>query len=370
MKKTALVYCEKQFGLDDGKTAVGLVRHSKIYDIVGIIDSSLAGKEAGAVLGLENINIPIFKSLDNALEKLSETPQFYIYGKAPIQAHLSIEERLQVIQAMNKGMSIVNGLHQLFSEDLEFAKIALEKKVKILDIRKSPKLEDLHIFSGNISQVKVPVIAVLGTDCACGKMTTAVELNKELNQLGIHSLLIGTGQTSLMQGSKYGASIDAIPSQFVIGEIEHSIVEAYNTENPDIILVEGQGAVGHEAFLSSIAILRGSKADGVIIQYPVARKTRCDFPDILTPSLTQELKLVGALSEAKLIAIALNNEGLNEKEVFAVIKDCEGRFGVPAVDILESGCEKIIKSLIEKFNSLSETIRKREPMKNSLLPAS
>ena len=53
-KKKALVYCEKQFGLVDGKTASALVRHSELYSIVGIIDSSLTGKDAGEELGEEN----------------------------------------------------------------------------------------------------------------------------------------------------------------------------------------------------------------------------------------------------------------------------------------------------------------------------
>ena len=52
-KKKALVYCEKQFGLVDGKTASALVRHSELYSIVGIIDSSLGGKDAGQALGGE-----------------------------------------------------------------------------------------------------------------------------------------------------------------------------------------------------------------------------------------------------------------------------------------------------------------------------
>jgi uncharacterized NAD-dependent epimerase/dehydratase family protein len=51
VNETALVYCENQFGLVDGKTASGLVRHSETYTVVGVIDSSLAGKDAGEELG-------------------------------------------------------------------------------------------------------------------------------------------------------------------------------------------------------------------------------------------------------------------------------------------------------------------------------
>lgn len=191
-KKTALVYCDNQFGLMDGKTAAALVRHSDIYDIVGVLDSALAGKDAGEELDGEKNGIPIFKNLKDALDKLSETPDYYIYGKAPLDTYISIKERFLIMEAMEKGMHIINGLHQFFSEDLEFALVARQNNIKIRDIRKSPPLKDLHVFSGLISKVDIPVVAMLGTDCACGKMTTAVELNKTLNDLGINSVLIAT----------------------------------------------------------------------------------------------------------------------------------------------------------------------------------
>ncbi|MEM7595890.1 MAG: DUF1611 domain-containing protein, partial [Cyanobacteria bacterium P01_A01_bin.83] len=98
-KKTALVYCENQFGLMDGKTASGLVRHSETYKIVGVIDSSLAGKDAGEELDNQKNNIPIFANLRSALANLSDIPHCYIYGKAPLDATLSIAERALILEA-------------------------------------------------------------------------------------------------------------------------------------------------------------------------------------------------------------------------------------------------------------------------------
>ena len=233
-KKTALVYCENQFGLMDGKTAAGLVRHSETYNIVGIIDSSLAGEDAGEQLDNKKNNIPIFANLQSALANLPSVPDCYIYGKAPLEATIPVAERALILEAMSQKMDIINGLHQFFSEDPEFVELANQWGVEIHDIRKPPQLKDLHVFTGQIAKVNVPVIAILGTDCACGKMTTAVELNKSLNNLGIKSVLIATGQTAIMQGAKYGVSIDALVSQFVIGEIENAVVRAFEQENPDI----------------------------------------------------------------------------------------------------------------------------------------
>jgi uncharacterized NAD-dependent epimerase/dehydratase family protein len=358
IKKTALVYCENEFGLVDGKTAAGLVRHSEIYTIVGVIDSSLAGKDAGEELGDKKSNIPIFTNLDEALSNLSETPNCYIYGKAPLDTYISTEERFLILEAMEKGMNIINGLHQFFSEDQEFVHMAVKCDVQIKDIRKPPELKDSHVFTGQISKVDVPVIAVLGTDCACGKMTTAVELNKALNNLGLKSVMIATGQTSLMQGAKYGASMDALISQFAIGELENAVVQAFEHENPDIILVEGQSAVSHPAFMSSIGILKGSLPDGVILQHPPARKFRCDFPDLAMPTVESEIQLIEAISQSQVIAIALSHENLTETEIPQIIKDYEYQFQLPTTDVLNYGCQKLIQTLRDRFPKLNQKIKR------------
>jgi uncharacterized NAD-dependent epimerase/dehydratase family protein len=353
-QQTALVYCENQFGLVDGKTASGLIRHSETYNIVGVIDSSLTGKDAGEALGEQKNNIPIFANLQDALGKLPEVPNCYIYGKAPLDASISNGERFLILEAMEKGMDIINGLHQFFSEDQEFVLKANQSGIQIKDIRKPPKLKDLHVFTGTISRVNIPVIAVLGTDCACGKMTTAVELNHALNNLGIKSVMVATGQTSLMQGSKYGASIDALVSQFVIGEIENAVVQAFDQENPDIILVEGQSALSHPAFMSSIGILKGSMPDGIILQHPPARKFRCDFPHLVMPTLESEIQLIEAISQAQVIAITLNHENLTDEKVFEIIQEYENYFGLPTTDVLNDGCQKLIQSLCKHFPKLNQ----------------
>lgn len=359
IKKTALIYCEQQFGLMDGKTASGLIRHSDTYKIVGVIDSSLAGKDAGEELGDEKKNIPIFTDLSEALNTLPDVPNCYIHGKAPLDACISTEERLLILEAMSKGMDIINGLHEFFSDDREFVRMAAECGIQIRDIRKPPTLKDLHVFTGQISKVNIPVIALLGTDCACGKMTTAVELNKTLNNLGIKSVLVATGQTSLMQGAMYGVAIDALISQFVIGEIENAVIEAFDNENPDIILVEGQSAVSHPAFMSSVGILKGSMPDGIILQHPPSRKFRCDFPNLAMPTVESEIKLIEAISQAKVLAIALSHENLTEREIRKIVEDYENQFQLPTTDVLNHGCQKLVQALGSSFPKLNQKIKQK-----------
>ena len=101
-----------------------------------------------------------------------------------------------------------------------------------------------------------PRIAVLGTDGAIGKRTTATILTRALNERGIKAVMVGTGQTGLIQGARYGVALDAIPCQFCSGEMEAAVVEAFEAEHPDVIVIEGQGALSHPAYLSSTFILQ------------------------------------------------------------------------------------------------------------------
>jgi uncharacterized NAD-dependent epimerase/dehydratase family protein len=369
VNETALVYCENQFGLVDGKTASGLVRHSETYTVVGVIDSSLAGKDAGEELGEEKNGVPIFANLEDALDKLLTVPDCYIYGKAPLETYISAKERGFILEAMEKGMDIINGLHQFFSDDREFVHVAARNHVRIKDIRKPPKLKDLHVFSGQRSRVTSPVVAVLGTDCACGKRTTAVELNNSLNRIGIKSILVATGQSGLMQGALYGVAIDALVSQFVVGEIENAVIQAFDNESPDIILVEGQSAVSHPAFMGSLGILKGSKPDGVILQHPPARKYRCDFPNLKMPAVESEIDLIEAISQTKVMAIALSHENLSDQEILGHVANYEQRFQLPTTDVLSHGCRKLVQALCKHFPELRQKIKRTHVEKIRALAA-
>jgi uncharacterized NAD-dependent epimerase/dehydratase family protein len=233
MRETAIIYCEGNFGTMDGKTANGLVRNSKKYRIVGVIDSTKAGIDAGEYIDGQKNGIPVFSSLIHAIKSLTKVPDYFIYGIAPADAFLKEDERAIIFEAMEQGMNIVNPLQQFFTDDEDFVKSAAENNVQMLDIRKPPEKKDMGIFSGQIFNVPTPIVAVLGTDGAIGKRTTSVLLVKALTDRGFNAVFVATGQTGLIQGAKYGVAIDAIPFQFMIGEIEKEVVKAYENEHPE-----------------------------------------------------------------------------------------------------------------------------------------
>ncbi len=353
---TAIVYCEGNFGATDGKTANGLVRYSEKYQILSIVDSTKAGQDAGAVLGEPECGIPVCRDLAEALSLSDTPPDYFIFGIAPSTGRLSIQERSLIIEAMSYGMNIVNGLHEFLNDDPVFIAAREANQVTILDVRKPRAQKNLRLFSGKIDQVTCPRIAILGTDCAIGKRTTATILTKALNDQGIKAVMISTGQTGLIQGARYGLAMDAVPSQFCAGELEATIIEAFEGEEPDIIIIEGQGALSHPAFSTSSFILRGSCPDGVILQHAPGRANRCDFEKMPMPAPSSEIRLIETFSDTRVIGLAINHENLASEKVTLAISGYEKELGIPATAPLLQSSDHLVDMVLLSFPQLRKKI--------------
>ena len=351
---TAVVYCEANFGAIDGKTANGLVRHSELYEILSVIDSEKAGLDAGVVLGEAPNSIPIWRDLSEALANAESIPDYLIYGMAPASGKLSTHERGILLGAIDLGINIVNGLHEFLNDDPQFAAASAARNVRILDVRKPRAMENLRTFSGRIAEVTCPRIAVLGTDCAIGKRTTATILTRALNDCGIKAVMIGTGQTGLIQGSRYGVALDAVPSQFCAGELEATIVEAFEAEKPDVIVIEGQGALSHPAYSTSAFILRGSCPDAVVLQHAPGRTSRCDFERMAMPTPATEINLIQTFADTKVIGLTINHENMTDAEVSAAIALYEGELGIPVTDALTRSPLRLVEMVLSAFQGVTE----------------
>lgn len=354
--QTAIVYCEQNFGLIDGKTANGLVRHSEKYQILSVIDSYHAGKDSGVILDNEPNHIPIFPSLAAAFSNASVKPDYLIYGMAPAAGMLSPDERLVILEAMRLGMGIVNGLHEFLNDDPEFSAASLAHDVEILDIRRPRQKNELRLFTGKIHNLTCPRIAVMGTDCAIGKRTTANILTSALVERGINAVLVTTGQTGMIQGSRFGVALDAVPSQFCSGELEATILEAYERTEPDVIIIEGQGALSHPAFCTSAFILRGSAPQGVVLQHAPKRQFRCDFERMAMPTPESEIRLIEAFADTRVIGLTINHEHMSDGEIGVAIDAFEKQLGIPVTDALARSDSDLVDMVAAAFPILSEKL--------------
>jgi uncharacterized NAD-dependent epimerase/dehydratase family protein len=352
VRPVAVVYCEGNFGKIDGKTANGLVRQSETYAIASVIDSTCRERDAGMVLDGVTNGIRIVGDLDEALAHGNGNPGVFIVGLAPTSGLLSLEERNVILHAVARGLHIVSGLHEFLTEDAEFVAAAHAAGVLITDVRMPRAKKDLRMFTGRIQKVTCPRIAVLGTDGAIGKRTTATILTKALNDHGIRAVMVSTGQTGLIQGARYGVALDAVPAQFVTGELEAAVLDAFDNEDPDVIIVEGQGALSHPTYLSSTAILRGSQPQGVVLQHAPTRKSASDFPDFPMPTAASEIKLIELFAKTKVIGLTINHEGMSNDNVEAAMALYELELGIPVTDALWRSAELLVEMVLASFPSL------------------
>lgn len=352
---TAVIYCEGNFGRPDGKTANGLVRHSERYEILSVIDSTCAGQDAGALLdGAAANGVPIVTDLADAIARAGFVPDSLIFGMAPAGGLLTPDQRTDLLDGISRGMNLVNGLHEFLGDDPDFASAALLAGVTITDVRRTKDRKDLRLFSGRIHTVTCPRVAVLGTDGAIGKRTTTTLLVQALNARGIRAVMVGTGQTALIQGATYAVALDATVPQFCSGEVEAQVVAAFENEDPDIIVIEGQGALSHPAYLTSAYILRGALPDGVIVQHAPGRATLGDFPDLPMPTAASEIALIESFAPTRVIGVTINHEHMTDEQVTDAIDAYELEFGIPATDPLTRPIDRLVDMVLQAYPALRD----------------
>jgi len=345
----AIVYCEGAFNTPNGKTSHGLVRFTNRYRILSVIDSRYAGMDAADVLDGKSKNIPIYASIVEALQESRETGHpatHLVVGLAPDGGRLSAEARLDLKKAIEQGLNVDCGLHDFLSEDPEMVALAAQHQVKIRDIRKPPDRSRLHFFSGKIEEVKALKIAVLGTDSAVGKRTTAWLIVKGFQDRGISAEMIGTGQTAWMQGARFGVVMDALINDFVSGEIEHAVFSAWQEVTPRVIVIEGQGSLMNPAYPGGFEILAAARPDVVVLQHAPARLEYDGFPGYPLQPLAHQIQAIELLSAKPVVALAINHEHLSDDQIPLICAATQKEIRLPAFDVLRDGPEELVNILI------------------------
>lgn len=341
----ALVLTQGYLVRNDAKTAHGLIRGTDRFEIAGIIDGpGTAGKDAGELLDGTRRNIPVYAGLQQALRHESDIT-YLIIGIATLGGVLPGEVLQVVHQAVEAGLSIVNGLHDFLNEKPELVARAREKKVALIDIRKPKTRDQLHFWTGEIFKVPVPIVAVMGMDCAMGKRTTARMLCEAATAQGLRATMIYTGQTGWLQGGKYGFIFDSTLNDFVSGELEHAIVSAWKEDSPDLIFLEGQsslrnpsGPCGPEMFISG-------NAKHVVLLFAPKRH----FFDHIEawgpiPTVESEIELIEKYG-SRVIATAMHTEGCTPEEARELQEAYQVRLRRPVLLPLEEGVGKLIPVL-------------------------
>ena len=343
MKPKALILTNGILLTPNAKTAHGLIRGTDRFDIAGVVDPVCAGADAGALLDGRYRNIPVMDTLENALLAVPDASHL-IVGVATVGGVFP-GNMLEIVETgIRHRLSIVNGLHDYLSDRPNLAEMASIYGVSLIDIRKPKKREDLHFWTGEIYQVKCPIVAVLGMDCAMGKRTTARMLKQACEAAGIKAQMIYTGQTGWLQGGEYGFIFDSTLNDFVSGELEHAIVSCWEETQPDVIFLEGQSALRNPSGPCGLEFLISGNARKVVLLHAPKRKYYDHDPHWgEIPSVESEIEIYQKFG-SEVIALALHTEDCTTEEAYGFQTGYQQKLGIPVLLPLQEGVGPLVSA--------------------------
>jgi uncharacterized NAD-dependent epimerase/dehydratase family protein len=325
------ILAPKLFATRSAKTAHGVIAYSRDETVV-VIDPDHAGRTVREAVPYLASGAPIVASLEEALRY---EPTALLVGVAPPGGALPPSWRATIAAALRAHLEIVSGLHQMLGEDPEFATAASDGGARIWDVRIPPPP---RLFSGAAYDVAARVVLFVGSDCAVGKMTAALELERAARERGVRAGFVATGQTGIMIAGR-GPAIDRVIADFASGAAEELVIDA--DSDADLVFVEGQGGINHPAFAPvTLALLYGSAPDALILTHLATRTHIEDFatPLLSLPRLVEIYEgLCGTVKPARVCGIALNTHGLSDVQARRAIARARDETGLPCEDVVRNG---------------------------------
>jgi uncharacterized NAD-dependent epimerase/dehydratase family protein len=321
-----------------GKTAHGVMRY-RPEDVVAIQDSLRpAETEEG---------FPVVGSVKDAARY---EPTTALVGVATQGGRFPPAWRELLVDAIRAGLDVENGLHEFISDDAELAALAREHGVELRDLRKPPP--GLNVpTGGNLTHGATTILAV-GSDCAIGKMTVALELDREARRRGVRSEFVPTGQTGIAIAG-WGIAVDAVVSDFIAGAAEQLVLEGVE-RGGEVLFVEGQGSLLHPAYSGvTLGLIHGSAPDHYVLCHMAGETVVDGDRRFLIPPLSDLISLHERMSllarPAAVRAIALNTRQLDDAAARRAIDGAEAETGLPADDPVRFGPGKLVDALQPLF---------------------
>lgn len=316
------------------KTAHGVIAYGRDRT-VAVIDPDHAGRSVHDVVPYLKSDAPVVASL---AEALPFDPNALLIGVAPPGGALPRAWRETIVHALGARLEVVSGLHEMLAGDAEFERAAVASGARIWDVRSPPPP---RLFSGEGYAVAARVVLTVGTDCAVGKMTAALELTRAATLRGAVAAFVATGQTGIMIASG-GIAIDRVIADFAAGAAESLVLE--NAGGHDVLFVEGQGGINHPAFAPvTLALLYGCAPDALVLVHAPPRSAIDDYRTPLLGyrrSIALYEELCAAVKPARVAGIALNTSTLSESSAREAVARARAETGLPADDVVRFGPER------------------------------
>jgi uncharacterized NAD-dependent epimerase/dehydratase family protein len=318
-----------------GKTARGIIRYG-LTPVVALVDSTRAGEQQDG--------IPILGSVTEALPL---GPTTAVVGVATAGGRFPPKWRELLKRCIESGLDVENGLHRFIADDPELAALAGQHGVELRDLRRPP--EDLNVPTGENLRAPVRTVLTVGSDCAIGKMTVALELDRAARARGVASVFVPTGQTGIAIAG-WGLCVDAVVSDFIAGAAERLVVEGVE-RGGELLVVEGQGAITHPAYSGvTLGLIHGSAPHVFVLCHQAGSTEHEGFPGHPLSSLPELVDLHQRLSlrarPARVAAIALNTRELDDEQAQAAIAAAAEETGLPADDPVRFGPDRVLEAVL------------------------
>jgi D-glutamate N-acetyltransferase len=324
-----------------GKTARGVIRYAP-EKVVAVLDSERPGEE------LEGF--PIVGSVEEAMRF---EPTTALVGVATSGGRFPPAWRELLKSCLEHGLDIENGLHEFVSDDPELAEIARRHDAELRDLRKPPA--DLNVTTGENLDVPARIVLTVGSDCAIGKMTVALELDLEAKRRGLASVFVPTGQTGIAIAG-WGISVDAVVADFIAGAAERLVVEGAE-RGGELLWIEGQGSLTHPQYSGvTLGLIHGSAPHALVLCHMPGQEFVNDDPRFPMPSLSELVDLHERTAliarPSPLAAIALNTRALEEEAARTAIEQAERETGIPADDPVRFGAATIVDAVLAQIGAI------------------
>lgn len=317
-----------------GKTARGVLRY-RPEQVVAILDSTRAGAQQDG--------FPVVGSVADAMRY---SPTVALVGVATQGGRFPPAWRRLLEDAIAAGLDVENGLHEFLTRDEELTAMAGAQGVELRDLRLPPP--GLNVPTGaNLTHSGTTVLTV-GSDCAIGKMTVSLELDREARRRGIASEFVPTGQTGIAIAG-WGIAVDAVVSDFIAGAAEQLVLEGVE-RGGELLFVEGQGSLLHPAYSGvTLGLIHGSAPHAYVLCHQAGQTVVDENEAFPMPSLADLIDLHERVSllarPARVLAIALNTRDLDEPAARAAVQAAETETGLPTDDPVRFGAARLVDAL-------------------------
>jgi uncharacterized NAD-dependent epimerase/dehydratase family protein len=356
LDRRIVILAEGNFGFHHGKTAMGVIRYGH-ERVVAVIDSTQAGRNVREWLGDSGrFDIPIVASLDDAVGYLPRANALLV-GIAPTGGRLPDSWRATILSAIRSGLDILSGLHSFLGDDPELADAARSAGVRIVDYRRPPEREETAVGRRHLPGKRV--ILTVGTDCAIGKMSVALELRRAAVAAGRSAAFVPTGQTGMMIEG-WGVTVDRIVADFLQGTVEWLVEQGEGMG--DWLFVEGQGSLDHPAYSSvTLGLIHGATPHAMVMVHKPGLAVH-DFehlPDRRFPiaSLPEAIavheQVAALVAPSRVVAVALNTSMIgDDEEARRIIDATSQQTGLPCDDPVRFGADALWSRIEEAVEAL------------------